>query len=52
MLVAAGHSVQAKIWQIAFEMLKLSKSVQGALVLVLDLEGVVELLGAEDLVGI
>jgi hypothetical protein len=36
----------------SFERVKLLKSLQGALVLVLGLEEVVELLGAEDLVGI
>jgi hypothetical protein len=35
-----------------FERVKLLKSLQGALVLVLGLEEVVELLGAEGLVGI
>jgi hypothetical protein len=51
MPVAAGHLVQARIWGIAFEMLKLLKFLQGALALFRGLEEFVVLLGA-DLVGI
>ena len=44
--------LKARIWSMSFERVKLLKSPQGALLLVLGLEEVVELLGAEDLVGI